>query len=150
MAERGLKGGPATRAAGTTGSWSQQLSDPGEQDVFSVVSGSLEFAQCITLQADLWNGRRVSSIRRGAPKGAFRTYQGIDRQRGSALPSGHARTSFGFDALIVWRTMMTVWFVPSAGWALGAALLLGLVEVVALVIIISVLAERYIFRAQQD
>jgi hypothetical protein len=43
---------------------------------------------------------------------------------------------------------MMVWSGPFASSGLGIALLLGLAEGVALAILLSVLAERYIFRSQ--
>ena len=45
---------------------------------------------------------------------------------------------------------MMLWFGPFAGSGLGLALLLGLAEGVVLAILVSVLAERYIFGSHQD
>ena len=45
---------------------------------------------------------------------------------------------------------MMFWFGPFTGSGLGLALLLGLAEGVVLAILVSMLAERYIFRSHQD
>jgi hypothetical protein len=45
---------------------------------------------------------------------------------------------------------MMVWYGPFDGSRLGVALLLGLADGVALAILMSVPAERYIFRSHQD
>jgi hypothetical protein len=44
---------------------------------------------------------------------------------------------------------MMLWFGPLDGSALSLALLLGLAEGVILAILVSVLAQRYIFRSHQ-
>jgi hypothetical protein len=45
---------------------------------------------------------------------------------------------------------MMLWFGPLDGSALGLVLLLGLAEGVMLAILVSVLAQRYIFRSHQE
>jgi hypothetical protein len=48
------------------------------------------------------------------------------------------------------RDAMMLWFGPLDGSALGLALLLGLAEGVILAILVSVLAQRFIFRSHQE
>src|SRR5262249_61272101 len=45
---------------------------------------------------------------------------------------------------------MMLWFGPLDGSGLGLAMLLGLAEGVILAILVSVLAQRYIFRSHQE
>ena len=45
---------------------------------------------------------------------------------------------------------MMLWFGPLDGSGLGLALLLGLAEGVVLAILVSVLAQRYIFRSHEE
>lgn len=74
----------------------------------------------------------------------------IDLSHPEAQHLGHVSVwTFASHAGSVGRDAMMLWFGPLDGSVLGL-LLLGLAEGVVLAILVSVLAQRYIFRSHQE